>query len=672
VPGAQAAEEDFAQAFAELAEMAAAEELAKSAVPGAQTGAGPDTADASEAAFEIELDTAPPAAAAADPQSEVDDAFEIELDAAPPAAGAAAANSDGQPEAGPDHAADPADDAAFDRPHEPALDKPVDPHADTHADPAHDTLLSTGNPAAAAALDDIDLAVLDEAPAASGHAPAGPAPAAASTLRDRAMARAHPASLQADPHASRPAAPQGALLAEHHGYRPPPPAQIPHMPQGPQGDAAEFGYGENFMAPLSPRAVARWVARHGRALLDTPSDGPVRRVSGAVMPGGAQHGAVYVLTAAIDGGAMRSRVLLGAGSNAAVLGPRLWSLPRLSLAGVAAASLLMAAGLGVSVLLQPAVPPVALEAQAAAVAAAASAAAASAAAASASASASASPPASAAASAAASSAATAASAAVSLAAAESAASTPAAAPEATAPAASAAERAPVASVQSAASAPATAARPAAAAAHPPAHESAAPVAADPHKAAPAAHLPAQAPAAELPVSTTRPAPAYARKGVLALPARGLALSDEAKEAARQAVADARAALPAGSARSTSGRKAVAAGAGAEGADAADGAATEAPTAPARAGTAAPAAVVPKGPVFAVSTRPLRTRAEAEQLQAAMGALLRTTGAAGVKLELLPEGEDWRVVAWPFTSQADADRARALLVGRGMRVQVLRF
>jgi hypothetical protein len=200
-----------------------------------------------------------------------------------------------------------------------------------------------------------------------------------------------------------------------------------------------------------------------------------------------------------------------------------------------------------------------------------------------------------------------------------------------------------------------------------AREAAAAPAADAHKpaAAPtgAAHTPAKPPAAELAITTVRPVPAYAQKGVLALPRSTLGLSDEAKAAARQAVADARAAAPPGPARKPGARVAETPLAQAsESAAAAEGA----PAKPAA------AAAVPTGPVFAVSTRALRTRAEAEQVQAAMGALLRTTGAIGIKLELLPEGEDWRVVAWPFTNQADADRARAMLVGRGMRVQVLRF
>ena len=87
---------------------------------------------------------------------------------------------------------------------------------------------------------------------------------------------------------------------------------------------------------------------------------------------------------------------------------------------------------------------------------------------------------------------------------------------------------------------------------------------------------------------------------------------------------------------------------------------------------APAAVPLSGPVFAISTRPLRTRAEAEQVQAAMQSLLAGAGPAGLRVEVMPEGDDWRVVAMPYTRGADAERGRALLASRGMRVKVVDF
>ncbi len=76
--------------------------------------------------------------------------------------------------------------------------------------------------------------------------------------------------------------------------------------------------------------------------------------------------------------------------------------------------------------------------------------------------------------------------------------------------------------------------------------------------------------------------------------------------------------------------------------------------------------------FALTTRLLRTRAEAEQVQVAMRSLLKTIGAVGVKVDVLPQGDDWRVVAMPFPQRAAVDKARALLVSRGMRVEVVDF
>lgn len=93
-----------------------------------------------------------------------------------------------------------------------------------------------------------------------------------------------------------------------------------------------------------------------------------------------------------------------------------------------------------------------------------------------------------------------------------------------------------------------------------------------------------------------------------------------------------------------------------------------PAAPAR-----PALAVPSsGPVFAISTRPLRTKTEAEQVRMAMQSLLQTLGHAEVHVDVLPQGDDWRVVALPFPRRADAEKGRALLASRGMRVAVVDF
>ena len=94
--------------------------------------------------------------------------------------------------------------------------------------------------------------------------------------------------------------------------------------------------------------------------------------------------------------------------------------------------------------------------------------------------------------------------------------------------------------------------------------------------------------------------------------------------------------------------------------------------PRDAASAAARAAPQRASSFAVSTRIVRTRAESEQLRVAMQALLTTSGARDVRVEIVPAGADWRVVGWPFAKRDEADRARALLASRGMRVEVVDF
>ena len=96
-------------------------------------------------------------------------------------------------------------------------------------------------------------------------------------------------------------------------------------------------------------------------------------------------------------------------------------------------------------------------------------------------------------------------------------------------------------------------------------------------------------------------------------------------------------------------------------------AASAPTIP-----AAPQAAAPTTVLYGLSTRLLRTRAEAEQLQSAFEALLGGTPGTSLRVEMLPVGEDWRVVCWPYAKRADAERARALLQARGLRVELVDF
>lgn len=102
------------------------------------------------------------------------------------------------------------------------------------------------------------------------------------------------------------------------------------------------------------------------------------------------------------------------------------------------------------------------------------------------------------------------------------------------------------------------------------------------------------------------------------------------------------------------------------------AAAAAPAAPSPAPAPVVSATAPTVPVFAISTRTLRTRSEADQVQVAMQSLLLTLGQEQVQVDVLPQGEDWRVVALPFPRRADAEKGRALLASRGMRVVVVDF
>jgi hypothetical protein len=122
----------------------------------------------------------------------------------------------------------------------------------------------------------------------------------------------------------------------------------------------------------------------------------------------------------------------------------------------------------------------------------------------------------------------------------------------------------------------------------------------------------------------------ARRGSVALPPRGLALDETTKAAAREAAVAARAA-----------RAAVHA-------------------------AAAPVA-------YAVAAPRVRSEAESALMRTALqAAVSRATPAPGCRVEVLPAGDDWRVVCWPFVRRADAERLREQLMARGHRLEVIDF
>ena len=78
------------------------------------------------------------------------------------------------------------------------------------------------------------------------------------------------------------------------------------------------------------------------------------------------------------------------------------------------------------------------------------------------------------------------------------------------------------------------------------------------------------------------------------------------------------------------------------------------------------------PVFALATRPLRTRAESQQIAEALTALLVVPGSPVQRVDVLPAGDDFRVVAWPYAGRTEAQQAQARLLARGHRLQVISF
>jgi hypothetical protein len=349
---------------------------------------------------------------------------------------------------------------------------------------------------------------------------------------------------------------------------------------------------ENFIAPMTPARVARWARRHGRVLAALPSDAPLRVIATAPTEGTAHYRQVVVLSAAIDVGTLSTRVLMGAGTPGAVIGPRLWHGYRLAAGASAAAALML-------VLSWLAVAPRAAPTASGVMAAASAASAASTRTARASIAAASGP-------------------------------TPALSP---APA----------TVMALAAAPASAPSPS---------PSPSPAASS---AAPAASAVVSVPASlAVPVTVAMPVDVQPQSGRVALPALAGLISEEAKAQARAH----RQTLPVVQAAAS-----------------APAAVADMPTGPAGAAPTSPAGAAPTGPRFALATRLLRTRAEAEQFQVAMSALLRG-GSAGlqgkVQTDILPEGEDWRVVGMPFTQRGEAEKTRRLLMVRGMRVDVVNF
>lgn len=157
-----------------------------------------------------------------------------------------------------------------------------------------------------------DPAALDLPPSAQTEDPAAPT-AEGATLRERAMARA----LQTPPEVV------AASQAPSEVGSPRPAAPPTHLLPA---------FTEDFIQPLRPAAVAAFALQHGALEARPGKDNPVRMVkvdAGTALPLLQKR---WLLTAQIDLGDKRSRLLAGTGRAPALLGRRLWSLPRTSLA----------------------------------------------------------------------------------------------------------------------------------------------------------------------------------------------------------------------------------------------------------------------------------------------------------------------------------------------------
>lgn len=88
--------------------------------------------------------------------------------------------------------------------------------------------------------------------------------------------------------------------------------------------------------------------------------------------------------------------------------------------------------------------------------------------------------------------------------------------------------------------------------------------------------------------------------------------------------------------------------------------------------APPVSLLP-GPVYAVVSPPSRQRETAAGSLAKMqSAARRLDGQVPEHGELVESRGQWRAAWWPFTSLVDAERARVLLAGQGLKAEVIEF
>ena len=100
---------------------------------------------------------------------------------------------------------------------------------------------------------------------------------------------------------------------------------------------------------------------------------------------------------------------------------------------------------------------------------------------------------------------------------------------------------------------------------------------------------------------------------------------------------------------------------------------EAPPAAAAPRPAHTANMADAAPVYAVVTRARRQHQSAAQDLALLRSVAkRLSGPLPVHGELMQNQGEWRAAWWPFANLADAERARVLLAGRGLKAEVVAF
>lgn len=146
----------------------------------------------------------------------------------------------------------------------------------------------------------------------------GDLPTSGGSLRERALAAAAQPAGSAAPSATAP-----PTTAERHraGWR--------------FWARPRRAFEEDFVAPLSPARAGAFAAARGALADSLPADWPRREVLvDADRLKGAAADWRYLRTAAIELGERRCRVLIAADGSTAVIGPRLWSVPRCAVAAM--------------------------------------------------------------------------------------------------------------------------------------------------------------------------------------------------------------------------------------------------------------------------------------------------------------------------------------------------